>query len=206
MAFKPSARSKSGAEADYKDPDLLPLMNIMLILIPILISVVSFIKFSQIDYNPSPDMGGGAAAGGPGGGGGAELPRLNLLINVVDQGFQVSIKNALPGMPGYYEIPKLANGNFDFKGLQDRLFDIRKTVIGEPTKVETVVDAATKKQGYKLTFAYQDGQQVRISAKGDLPWKVCTRLMDIFREYPASKFPNGQPMPLFSEPVFGQIQ
>ncbi|MDK9698731.1 MAG: hypothetical protein OEM52_01085 [bacterium] len=206
MAFHPSKRAKFRG-GEYADPDLLPLMNIMLILIPLLISIVSFIKFSQIDYNPSPDMGGGAADMGSGGGGsGADLPKLNMLINIVESGFQISVKNALPGMPGYYDVPKLPNGQYDFDGLQNRLSEIRKTIIGEPTKTEEVIDPVSRKKAYRLTFAFADAQQVRVSAKGDLPWKVCTRLLDMFRVYPGSKLPNGQPMPLFSEPVFGQIQ
>ena len=206
MAFAPSKRAKFRG-GEYADPDLLPLMNIMLILIPLLISIVSFIKFSQIEYNPSPDMGGTAADLGAGGGGsGSELPKLNMLINITENGFQVSVKNALPGMPGYTEIPKLANGQYDFTGLQNRLYEIRKSTIGEPTRIEESIDPVTRKIAYRLTYAFADAQQVRVSAQGNLPWKICIRLLDIFRVYPNSKLPNGGLMPLFAEPVFGQIQ
>lgn len=192
---------------DYNEPDLVPLMNIMLILIPLLVSVVSFIQFAYIQYNPNP-AAGGEGGGGGGGGSGDAGEMLNLVLNITEDAFQVSILNALPGSPNYWEIPKLPNGKYDFNGLKDRLSYIRREIVKDPIETKESIDPLTRQISYSMKFKYADGNIINIAAKSNVPWMVCTQVLDILREYEVKTLPNGVKLtlPLFAEPVFGQIQ
>lgn len=205
MAFQPSKKAKVDRSV-YADPDLLPLMNIMLILIPLLVSVVSFIKFSYIQYNPNPAAGGGD--GGGGGGGSSTAQMLNLVLNITENSFQISVRNGLPGSPDYWEVTKLPDGKYNFVGLRDRLMNIRRDIIKEPISTEQIFDPISRQTSVSMTFAFADANIINIAAKNDIPWKDCTRVLDVLRVYEEKTLPDGAKvvMPLFAEPVFGQIQ
>ncbi|MCX7835471.1 MAG: hypothetical protein N2450_05310 [bacterium] len=206
MAFQPSKKAKL-LFRDYSEPDLVPLMNIMLILIPLLVSIVSFIQFAFLQYNPNP-AAGGEGAGGGGGGSGEAGEMLNLVLNITENSFQISVLNALPGSPNYFEIPKLENGRYNYTGLKDRLMYIRKEIVKDPIETKETIDPLTRQISYTMRFRYADGNIINISAKNEIPWQVCTRVLDVIREYEVKTLPNGAKLsiPLFAEPVFGQIQ
>ena len=94
MAYKPSARRKS-ADLDM-DLDIKPVMNLMVVLIPLLLAGAEFVKLSIIEINLPPQNQGG--------GGGEQNPdrevekRLNLSIAITKSGFTISSPSAvLPG-------------------------------------------------------------------------------------------------------------
>ena len=58
MAYKPSARRKS-AELDM-DLDIKPVMNLMVVLIPLLLAGTEFVKLSIIEINLPPQNQGGS--------------------------------------------------------------------------------------------------------------------------------------------------
>ncbi len=217
MAFKPSSRARGSAhgKGDYEDPDLVPMMNIMLLLLPVILSFISIIKFTEISYNPSPEI---IVQGDPndrskGGGEGIKVsnkPQLQLLVNITEGGFQVSIQGGLPGdNEHYWNVPAIVNSKgkieYDYEGLNNRLHLIRRDIIGKVEKQEITPDPVTGKSKYKVEFRFADAHQIRLSAQSQIPWKVITRILDVIRVYKYETFSDGAPMPLFQEPIFGQI-
>lgn len=218
MAFSPS-KSSSKAKAghgrgigEYEDPNLVPMMNIMLLMLPVIIQYIQFVKYTEIAYNPSPDVivyGDPTDMSKGGGGSGVKVdkrPQLNLLLNVTEAGFQISVLGGMPGQADkFWEVPAI-NGRLDYAGLERKLYEVRKNIIGDPTSVKEVRDPATGKLQYAVEFKYADAHQIKIAAKGNTEWKVFTKLFDMFRVYRDGKLPDGTPIWLFKEPVFGQIQ
>jgi hypothetical protein len=84
MAFKPSARKKQ--DNDYKEPDMLVIMNLMVCLIPLLLSCAEFVKMGTIEINLPTDSGGG------GGGSSASIEKakkLDLKVLITEAGFTI---------------------------------------------------------------------------------------------------------------------
>src|SRR5512140_2705728 len=99
QVFKPSMKGRGAhSKGEYDDPDLVPMMNIMLLLLPVILQFIQVIKYTEISYNPSPKiiMPGDPNDKSKGGGGDqvevSNKPFLSLLLNVTNDEFQVSIK------------------------------------------------------------------------------------------------------------------
>ncbi len=109
MAFKPSMR-RSGKSLDM-ELDIKPVMNLMVVLIPLLLAGVEMVKLSIIEIDLPPSKGGG-------GGTSEENPdkekekRLGLKIAIVRDGISLATAGAV--MSG--------------EGEKDRLFPERVTV------------------------------------------------------------------------------
>ncbi len=216
QVFKPSMRGRGGhARGEYDDPDLVPMMNIMLLLLPVILQFIQVIKYTEISYNPSPKI---IMPGDPndisrgGGGEGVEVtnkPFLSLLLNVTTDAFQVSIKNGVKGdVDKYWEFPKVPKKggfDYDYDGLSMRLNMIRRDVIGKYDNIKETTDPLTGAKKYTLSLKYGDGHQIHIAAMSTVPWKVVTHVLDICRVYKSENFPDGSTMPLFPEPIFGQL-
>ena len=114
MAFKPSERRRR--EESDTELNITPIMNLMVCLIPLLLSAAKLNDMALLQYLPP-------AASEEGGGGGSEDQNeqdaekektLNLLVNVVEEAFQVSLYNKVEAGPHFYEIPKLPDGTYDY--------------------------------------------------------------------------------------------
>ena len=87
MAYRPSKRSR--AEHDGAPPNITPMMNLMVVLIPLLLTSAEFVRLGVIEINLPP------AAVGTEGEMLADLPqeelkKLDLSVTVTDQGFFIS--------------------------------------------------------------------------------------------------------------------
>ena len=115
MAYRPSKRAKHGSE--WVHTNITPMMNLMVILIPLLLTSAEFVKLGVIELNLPP------AAVGPEGQMLSEMPqedmkRLDLSISVTDRGFFISSSfDVLQGdIEGEPSIP-LVNDIYDFQAL-----------------------------------------------------------------------------------------
>jgi biopolymer transport protein ExbD len=121
MAYKPSARRSSPPQE--VDLNILPVMNLMACLIPILLSAAEFVKTAVVPVNlPAASGGGGGAA--------EDKPkevekRLGLVVTITEQGF--TIGNAATVLA---PIPK-KDGKFDFRSLNEKLKDLKSRIEGE---------------------------------------------------------------------------
>ncbi|HHE47008.1 MAG TPA: hypothetical protein ENL08_04830, partial [Bacteroidetes bacterium] len=129
MAFKPSDKRK--APDPQVNPDVTPVMNLMVVLIPLLLNVASFVQLGLLEYSPplieeaapSDELGGGESSQEPG----AEA-KLNLTLNITFDGFEISMFGATSG-DDFITIPKLPDGHYDLDSLHKELIRIREEVI-----------------------------------------------------------------------------
>ena len=153
MAFRPSFRRS--AEADDVDINLTPIMNLMVVLIPLLLSSAQFIKIGVIDLNLPPAVGAkGITSEAP-----KEIEKkLDLAITITDRGFFLSSSLAI--LKGKEEnspsIPILENGNYNFIELSKILFDLKKKALGQFSDTEKIVIQAEPEILYQVLVSTMD--------------------------------------------------
>lgn len=141
MAFKPSARRSVKIEST--ELDLRPIMNMMCILIPLLLSCSQFVKNSWLELN-LPPVGGGASTTSnedkpdkP-----KDEPRkVGLKLVITEKGFTIAgnavvLTGASGGGP---TLPKLSSGHYDFEGLDQKLKEAVKAIGGKGFEDERVI-------------------------------------------------------------------
>ena len=157
MAYRPSKRAKHGSE--WVHTNITPMMNLMVILIPLLLTSAEFVKLGVIELNLPP------AAVGPEGQMLSEMPqedmkRLDLSISVTDRGFFISSSyDVLQGdIEGEPSIP-LVNDIYDFQALTMKLYEIKQ----------------------KAENRFPDANQIIIIAEQDIDYQTLVSTMDATR-------------------------
>jgi biopolymer transport protein ExbD len=157
MAYKPSKRTRRGSE--WVDANITPMMNLMVVLIPLLLTSAEFVKLGVIELNLPP------AAMGPEGQLLSELPqenikRLDLSVSVTDRGFFISSSfDVLRGdVEGEPSIP-LVNGEYDFQALSMKLMEVKR----------------------KAENRFPDANQIIIIAEQDIDYQTLISTMDATR-------------------------
>jgi biopolymer transport protein ExbD len=137
MAFKPSARRTIKTEST--DLDLRPIMNMMCILIPLLLSCTRFVKNSYLDLN-LPPLGGGGGGGGENKEPEKEKPKIGLKLVITEKGMTIASNSAVLGgeSTGGPTLPK-KDGKYDFNGLSAKIKDITKAIDGKGFEDERVL-------------------------------------------------------------------
>lgn len=153
MAYRPSYRKSIAPEE--VETNLTPVMNLMVVLIPLLLTSAQFIKIGVIDLNLPPAVGAKSGI--------EEAPKeiekkLDLAITITDQGFIMSSSLAiLRGEQGEGpSIPKLDNGEYDFKELSQKLFEIKRKAIGKFSDTEKIVIQAEPEINYQILVSTMD--------------------------------------------------
>jgi biopolymer transport protein ExbD len=120
------------AEEETAEINLVPYMDIVTnIIIFLLASVVQQVPMGNINVS-SPTLGSGAAAAEPE----PEQQPLNLTVTVAGNGFIIA-----GGGGQIPPVPKLANGQYDFDGLNNKLIEIKKEIAHGETKATFNADA-----------------------------------------------------------------
>ena len=152
MAFKPSRRSSRDIEEI--ELNLTPVMNLMVVLIPLLLSSATFIKIGVIDLNLPPAVGSSVSQ--------VEAPKeseknLDLAITITEQGFFISSSLAvLKGKHNEPTIPLDENGEYNFKQLSEKLFSIKEQAINKFSDTDKVVIQAEPNINYQLLISTRD--------------------------------------------------
>ncbi|MDP8240324.1 MAG: hypothetical protein P9X24_14640 [Candidatus Hatepunaea meridiana] len=179
--------------------NLTPIMNLMVVLIPLLLSVAEFTKLALLEYlpplEPAEDAGGGK--------GDDEKPpdeekkiRLNLIVNLSDEGItQISMYGKMKLGEHFYEIPANENGGYNFEVLNDSLYAIKAREVGDPIGQDSVQNELTGEWTIRNLYKAEDGDQVTITAIGKTTFQNIINVMDIvrFKEIGLKKhelFPN----------------
>lgn len=165
MAFKPSARKKK--DSDYKEPDMLVIMNLMVCLIPLLLSCAEFVKMGTIEINLPTDSGGG---GGNSSANTEKAKKLDLKVLITEAGFTIQsnirgiekgpVDNAtIPVKSGAYDLNVLGSykEHYPFEDLNAKLISMKKEIAGQ---------------------GYTDETAVQITAGNNVPYQVLVRTMD----------------------------
>lgn len=153
MAFRPSfRRNASHREAEL---NMTPVMNLMVCLIPLLLTSAQFIKIGVIDLNLPPAVGTAVSQ--------LEAPKesakkLDLAITITDKGFFISSSLAiLRSSDGAGpSIPRNENGDYDFADLSVKLFEIKKKALGNFPDTDKIIIQAEPEIDYQLLVTTMD--------------------------------------------------
>ncbi len=204
---KLTALGRGGNEEEIADADVTPMLNLMVILIPVLLTSSEFVQIGAIELKlPEAAQGaGGAAASVP------QDAKLDLGVVITSKGFTVfnyfkaEDKTAKPAAPEgpLPDIP-LKNGLYDIDALGVKLAEVKKKVLVEIIK-NSLPSAAAEASLFKLYKAYltqdfssgpfADHENVKIVAEDKIKYETVVSVMDAARglrtpEGSVTMFPN----------------
>ncbi len=196
---KPStvAKRRGGGENDHEeaDTDVTPMLNLMVLLIPFLLTSSEFVKMGTIELKLPESTGSG---GGGEGGNGAEQKeiKLDLGIVVTSKGFTLfhyfkqEKADATPLSERTPDVP-LKNGGYDFAGLNSELSEVkRKTLVSilkayNPSTSETLsLFRATKEYSrgnFSSNTLLPDNDAIKIVAEEKITYQTVVSVMDAAR-------------------------
>ncbi|MDZ7337780.1 MAG: biopolymer transporter ExbD [candidate division KSB1 bacterium] len=163
MAFRPSLRS-SRTFAEQVEINLFPVMNLMVVLIPLLLSTVTFVRIGviQLDLPPATLVPSDRTTGLPR----EEERTLDLAVTITDRGFYISSAlGVLRAADGGPYIPKKLGA----EGVEVYDFDRLSSVLAE---------IKSKAQG-----RFRDDERVIIQAEPSVRYQVVVSTMDAARSY-----------------------
>jgi len=188
------------------EPNIAPMMNLMVILIPLLLSSAEFVKIGAIELKlPESSQGGG-------GGGDEEKKdaRLNLGIVITKKGFNLyhyfkeiekkeeAQQEEEPPAEKPIEIPK-KNGKFNFDALnaalakvkKQALFDIISGTNPDVPQGSSLLQLCNHyaKNDYSIVETFKDHEDVKIVAEEQIRYETVIAVMDAAR---GTKTPNGK--------------
>ena len=157
MAFRPSQRSlRPRVETE---PDLTPIMNLMVVLIPLLLTSAQFIKLGMIEINLPPAISASEMQNRP-----KEIDkRLDLTVTITDKGFYLA--SSFTGTGDEPTIPILQDGGYNFEELNKNLVEIKKQAAG----------------------VYKDSDRIIIVAEPDIDCQTVVSTMDAARMYKSDR-------------------
>ena len=185
MAYKPSLRRTRKLEE--MSLDIRPVMNLMVVLIPLLLAGSVFTKLAIKQLNLPPKSGGGA------GNEETEKPaevekRLGLSIIIAKNGFYIASKSGfLQDEEAKHEdgsdpsIPLTEDGQYNFVALQQKLEEIKGKIIN---------------------LDYSDKNSIIITAEAYIPYKHLISTMDYVTNYVDDE---GHLYELFPQVIIGQV-
>lgn len=187
--------------------NLTPIMNLMVVLIPLLLSVAEFTKLALLEYMPpaeaAEDSGGNGDDQNQNGGDEEQDVYLRLLVNLAENYIiQVSMYGKLQVGEHFYEIPGGARGGYDLSALRDSLYSIKQREVGEPTGQDSIFNDTSQEWETFSTYKVKDGREVSITAIGTVPFQTIVNVMDVCRY----KEVEGEKKELFPLTLLKQFQ
>lgn len=184
MAIKPSLKKeKTGSYRrrvlPMTEPNLMPIMNLIVVLIPLILVTSKLINLSILQYLPPPSAGPSTSAlpqeEAP-----QELPALALRVNLADNRFLIGYQVA--DHDTSFEIAPTETGQYDFKELSLQLYTIKQNIIGDPP-------------------LYRDHEEIMISAVANTDFQTIVSTMDHARNI----WVGDHRETLFRLPILGQL-
>jgi len=151
MAYRPSFRRSR--ENESTEPNMTPIMNLMVVLIPLLLSSAQLIKISVIELNLPPAAG--AQMDKPK----EKQLKLDLAVTITDQGFYISSSSAvLQKKKKGPSIPKV-DGEYDYELLAKTLYSIKKKAAGRFKDTNAIIIQAEPKVNYQTLVSTMDASR-----------------------------------------------
>lgn len=182
MAYKPSARSSEVGIA--MDLDIRPVMNLMVVLIPLLLQGAEWVKLGAIEINAPPSKGGGNSSGEQKDKK-EEEKVIGLKLAITAEG--ITIANAATllasdeGGDGGPTVPLNAENEYDYELLRTKLIEIKGAISGK---------------------GYKDANRVVITAAREIEYKNIVDIIDNIQTYEDD---SGNQKALFPEVNFGSV-
>ncbi len=153
MAYKPSQRRH--LEPEQVELNLFPVMNMMVVLIPLLLSTTQFVKYGVIELNLP------RAAGGPVSQtmmAKEAQPGLDLTISITARGFYLSSSQAVLRDPatGGPTIGLRPDGGYDFDALNRKLYELKQRVVTSPMDTRKIIIQAEMNIDYQTLVSTMD--------------------------------------------------
>lgn len=190
------------------EPNIAPMMNLMVILIPLLLSSAEFVKIGAIELKLPESSQGGNVQDDPDDK--KEIAKLDLGIAITKKGFNLfhyfkepdknvaNEKEEASKNGTNIEIPK-KEGAFDYHALnaalakvkKKTLFEIIRSVNPKVPKDATLLQLDThyKKSDFSGVKSFTDHQDVKIVAEEQIRYETIIAVMDAAR---GTKTPNGK--------------
>ena len=185
--------------------NLTPIMNLMVVLIPLLLSVAEFTKLALLEYMPPAEAAEDAGAGADDQNQAPDEEKdinLRLLFNLSDDNIiQVSMFGKLEEGEFFYEIPSTGSG-YNLAALNDSLYSIKVREVGEPTGKDSVFNENSMQWEVFNTYRVKDGREVSITALDAIPFQTIINVMDVCRY----KEIDGEKRELFPLTLLKQFQ
>lgn len=152
MAYRPSKRSSRTIEP--LEINIFPMMNLMVVLVPLLLSTATAIRLGVIELNLPQAVGGAAAE--------AQMPveatkSLDLTVTITDQGLFVSSSQAvLQADQEGPTIPLTPTGEYDYEALSNMLLELKEKIYNTPLDTRRVILQAEPDIAYQVLVSTMD--------------------------------------------------
>jgi biopolymer transport protein ExbD len=180
MAYKPSERRS--VESLEMDLDIRPVMNLMVVLIPLLLQGAEWVKLGAIEINAPPTKSGGSGDQNQQDKK-EEEKKIGLKLAVTQNG--ITIANAsviLDSEEGDGPtVPIKDDGMYDFDVLREKLIEVKKAIKGK---------------------GYKDENRAVITAAKEIEYKNIVEVIDNIQTYEDDE---GNQLALFPEVNFGSV-
>ncbi|MCD6115815.1 biopolymer transporter ExbD [bacterium] len=167
MALRPSRKLKHMHEVLHTD--ITPMMNLMVVLIPLLLTSAEFVRLGVIELN-LPSASQGPISSKINKTPQEAVKKLDLAVTITDKGFYISSSMAvLSGKDKGEPSIALKDGKYDFEGLTKKLYEIKMKskdrfpdtdkiiIMAEPNiDYQTLVSTMDASRAIKLNEEYQD--------------------------------------------------
>lgn len=153
MAYRPSKRSSRSFEP--LEINMFPMLNLMVVLVPLLLSTATAIKLGVIELNLPQAVGGpGTEATMP-----TEAQRsLDLTVTITSDGLYVSssqtvLQNEEANGP---TIPMTEDGDYDYAKLSSILLELKQRIIDSPLDTKRIILQAEPDIEYQILVSTMD--------------------------------------------------
>ncbi|MBL8027751.1 MAG: MotA/TolQ/ExbB proton channel family protein [Fibrobacteres bacterium] len=205
------ASEKKTKEAVETEPNMVPIMGLMVVLIPLLLSSAEFVKIGRATVNLPQ-----SAAGGEGGGDENAVPpkTLDLGLVITTKGFTLvhSLKpgEVVAGPDAVPDIPVLAPGKYDFAKLTEKLKELKVDAL-RAALGRSGGDFESLSNSYADLIAqsednvkdYKDVYNVKLLAENKISYQIIIGVMDAARNV---KTDQGVKIPLFPVVAMGVMR
>ncbi|MFQ5602144.1 MAG: ExbD/TolR family protein [bacterium] len=156
MAYRPSLR-RTRVIVEEAEPNMTPIMNLMVVLIPLLLSSAQLIRLSVIELNLPPAKGAKSLETTQNK---EKELKLDLAVTITDQGFYVSSSQAILKNRDHGPSIPLKNGQFDYALLTKQLYEIKKKAKGRFKDTDSVIIQAEASIDYQTLVSTMDATRM----------------------------------------------
>ena len=162
MAYRPSKRMKHGTE--LVEPNITPMMNLMVVLIPLLLTSAEFVQLGVIELNLPPAAEGRNSGAMPR----EDVRKLDLTVTITDNGFFISTSMAVLGSDGEDSpsIPLTEEGVdsfvYNYSALSEKLYEIKQKAVNRFPDSDKLILVAEPDIDYQTVVSTMDACKVGI--------------------------------------------